>query len=44
MQEANKFYEQLIAKKNKDQKNKQLQADAGVLWKKQFYYMDSPSW
>ncbi|HAO03646.1 MAG: glucosidase [Chitinophagaceae bacterium] len=44
MQEANEFYDQLITTKNEDLKNIQRQAYAGMLWNKQFYYIDIPSW
>ena len=44
IQEADEFYSQLIKSKNEDLKNIQRQAFAGMLWSKQFYYFDIPSW
>lgn len=44
IQEANEFYNQLIQSENEDLKNIQRQAYAGMLWNKQFYYFDIPSW
>jgi hypothetical protein len=42
--EADEFYSQLIQSKDLDLKNIQRQAFAGMLWNKQFYYFDIPSW
>ncbi|TKK64999.1 glucosidase [Ilyomonas limi] len=42
--EANEFYSHLIKSANEDLKNIQRQAFAGMLWNKQFYYFDIPSW
>lgn len=42
--EANQFYAALTTTKDEDQKNIQRQAYAGMLWNKQFYYIDIPSW
>ncbi len=44
IQEADEFYSQLIQSENEDLKNIQRQAFAGMLWNKQFYYFDIPSW
>jgi hypothetical protein len=44
LQEADEFYGQLITTQNEDLKNIQRQAYAGMLWNKQFYYIDIPSW
>ena len=44
LQEADEFYDQLITTQNEDLKNIQRQAYAGMLWNKQFYYIDIPSW
>ena len=44
IREADEFYSQLIKSKNEDLKNIQRQAFAGMLWNKQFYYLDIPSW
>jgi hypothetical protein len=44
VKEANEFYEQLIICQNEDLKNIQRQAYAGMLWNKQFYYIDIPDW
>ena len=44
LHEADEFYGQLITTKNEDLKNIQRQAYAGMLWNKQFYYIDIPDW
>jgi hypothetical protein len=44
IEEADEFYSQLITSENRDLKNIQRQAYAGMLWNKQFYYFDIPSW
>lgn len=44
IREADEFYESLIPTTNPDLKNIQRQAYAGMLWSKQFYYIDIPSW
>ena len=44
LKEADEFYSNLIKSKNEDLKNIQRQAFAGILWNKQFYYIDIPSW
>ncbi len=44
IKEADEFYNQLIKSQNEDLKNIQRQAFAGMLWNKQFYYFDIPSW
>lgn len=42
--EADEFYNELITTDDEDLKNIQRQAYAGMLWNKQFYYIDIPSW
>ena len=42
--EADDFYYQVIKSENKDLKNIQRQAYAGMLWNKQFYHIDIPRW
>ena len=44
LKEADEFYESLITVKSDDLKNIQRQAYAGMLWNKQFYYIDIPDW
>jgi hypothetical protein len=44
IKEVDDFYNQLNKSKNEDLKNIQRQAFAGMLWNKQFYYIDIPSW
>ncbi|MEO6135015.1 MAG: glucosidase [Ginsengibacter sp.] len=44
LEEADEFYKQLITTKNEDLKNIQRQAYAGMLWSKQFYFIDIPDW
>src|SRR5690348_3071504 len=44
LQEADEFYDQLINCRDADLKNIQRQAYAGMLWNKQFYYIDIPDW
>ncbi|GMU87100.1 MAG: hypothetical protein AMXMBFR48_23410 [Ignavibacteriales bacterium] len=45
LKEADEFYEELQHNlKNKDARNIQRQAWAGMLWTKQFYYYDVPQW
>lgn len=43
-QEADAFYRELITTGDEDLKNIQRQAYAGMLWNKQFYYIDIPDW
>ncbi|MEO7523779.1 MAG: glucosidase [Ferruginibacter sp.] len=42
--EADEFYEAVTAAANKDQKNIQRQAFAGMLWSKQYYNLDINRW
>lgn len=44
LKEADEFYNNLINVDNEDLKNIQRQAYAGMLWNKQFYYIDIPDW
>lgn len=44
LMEADDFYNDLIKSKKDDLKNIQRQAFAGMLWNKQFYHIDIPSW
>ena len=44
LQEADEFYDQLITCQDEDLKNIQRQAYAGMLWNKQFYFIDIPDW
>ena len=44
IQEADEFYSGLITSEKDDLKTIQRQAFAGMLWNKQFYYFDIPSW
>jgi hypothetical protein len=44
IQEADEFYDRLIKSGEEDLKNIQRQSFAGVLWNKQFYCFDIPSW
>lgn len=44
IQEADRFYDQIITTKDEDLKNIQRQAYAGMLWSKQFYFIDIPDW
>ena len=44
LQEADEFYGQLVNCEDEDLKNIQRQAYAGMLWNKQFYYIDIPDW
>ncbi|HEY9364576.1 MAG TPA: glucosidase [Chitinophagaceae bacterium] len=44
MKEADEFYAGLITSTDQDLKNIQRQAYAGMLWNKQFYYIDIPRW
>jgi hypothetical protein len=44
LQEADDFYSHLFKLENEDLKNIQRQAFAGMLWNKQFYYIDIPRW
>ncbi len=44
IREADEFYSQLISSDDEDLKNIQRQAYSGLLWSKQFYYIDIPSW
>ncbi|MEO5648404.1 MAG: glucosidase, partial [Ginsengibacter sp.] len=44
LQEADEFYDRLITTRDEDLKNIQRQAYAGMLWNKQFYYIDIPDW
>jgi len=43
-EEADEFYAQFKTGGNDDHKNIQRQAFAGMLWTKQFYYIDIPQW
>jgi len=43
-EEADEFYAQFKTGDNSDHKNIQRQAFAGMLWTKQFYYIDIPQW
>lgn len=42
--EADDFYNHIIKSDNKDLRNIQRQAYAGMLWNKQFYHIDIPRW
>jgi hypothetical protein len=42
--EADEFYESILIKENKEQKNIQRQAFAGMLWSKQYFNIDIPRW
>ena len=42
--ESDEFYAQFKTGGNEDHKNIQRQAFAGMLWTKQFYYIDIPQW
>jgi hypothetical protein len=42
--EADEFYAQVIQCKDPELSNIQRQAYAGLLWNKQFYYIDIPTW
>lgn len=42
--EADDFYDAVIQPKNEDLRRIQRQAFAGMLWNKQFYFLDIPSW
>ncbi len=42
--ETDEFYDQLTATIDEDEKNIQRQAFAGMLWSKQYYNIDIPSW
>lgn len=45
LEEANTFYESFTSsKKHPDDANIQRQAFAGMLWSKQYYYIDIPQW
>lgn len=44
LDEADEFYNGLIETDNDDLKNIRRQAYAGMLWNKQFYYIDIPDW
>jgi len=44
LKEADSFYSSIIKSKNDDLRNIQRQAFAGMLWNKQFYNIDIPSW
>jgi hypothetical protein len=44
LKEADAFYAGLITTTDQDLKNIQRQAYAGMLWNKQFYYIDIPRW
>lgn len=44
IKEADAFYSNLIKPGDEDLINIQRQAFAGMLWSKQFYYIDIPSW
>ncbi|MEJ8843628.1 glucosidase [Lacibacter sp. H375] len=42
--EADEFYETILVKENKEQKNIQRHAFAGMLWSKQYFNIDIPRW
>jgi len=44
VKEADEFYKKFKTGKNSDHKQIQRQAFAGMLWTKQFYYIDIPQW
>lgn len=44
IKEADEFYDNISLTENEDEKNIQRQAFAGMLWNKQFFYIDIPSW
>lgn len=44
LKEADEFYAQFTTGGNEDHKKIQRQAFAGMLWTKQFYYIDIPQW
>jgi len=44
IKEGDEFYSQFKTGKNKDHKNIQRQAFAGMLWTKQYYHIDIPKW
>lgn len=44
LKEADDFYNDIIKPKDDDLRNIQRQAFAGMLWNKQFYSLDIPSW
>ncbi len=44
IKEADEFYVHFKTGKNSDHKNIQRQAFAGMLWTKQYYYIDIPQW
>ena len=44
LDEADEFYNSIIETDNDDLKNIKRQAYAGMLWNKQFYYIDIPDW
>lgn len=44
IKEADEFYNSISLAINEDEKNIQRQAFAGLLWSKQFYHLDIPTW
>jgi hypothetical protein len=44
LKEADDFYDDIIKSKSDDLRNIQRQALSGMLWNKQFYSLDIPSW
>jgi hypothetical protein len=44
IQEANEFYNAISLTKDDDEKNIQRQAFAGLLWSKQYFNIDIPTW
>lgn len=44
IQEANEFYDQIATVKDKELRNIQRQAFAGMLWSKQYFNIDIPRW
>jgi hypothetical protein len=44
IKEADEFYNEVTATKDKDQRNIQRQAFAGMLWSKQYFNIDIPRW
>ena len=44
IKEADEFYNEVTAAKDKDQRNIQRQAFAGMLWSKQYFNIDIPRW
>jgi len=44
IEEANEFYNDIVTTKDKDLRNIQRQAFAGMLWSKQYFNIDIPKW